>query len=67
MFLYGFVQNFKKLMILPLEIVSFHYQAVQGNYEAWYDFCVLSALDGLGQLPYGVLILNNITLKSVTV
>lgn len=54
-------------MVLPFEIVSFHYQGVQGNYEAWYDFCVLSALDGLGQLPYGVLILNNIILKSVAV
>lgn len=52
-------------MILSFEIVSFHYLAVQGNYEAWYDFCVLSALDGLGQLPYGVL--NNITLRSVAV
>lgn len=54
-------------MILPFEIVSFHYQAVQANYEAWYDFCVLSALDGLGQLPYDLLILNNITLRSVAV
>lgn len=54
-------------MILPFETVSFHYQAVQGNYEAWYDFSVLSALDGLRQLPYGVLILNNITLRSVAV
>lgn len=53
-------------MLLPFEIVSFHYQVVKETMKYGMG-CVLSALDELGQLHFSVLVLNNITLGRVAV